>query len=400
MAGFLTPDARLRVFSALGVVAPGAKLHAFIAGSLSTRRDTFTVAALTPGLENTNPVVASASGLFGPIYLTKGVAYQFQLTDASDVVIWTQDDVSVPADNSLAAGTGISIVTAAGVSTISTSATSSQSIGRNDFRLTLTSGLPVTVADVTGAATLYCTPMTGNQIDLYDAAGVPATITSAQFSIAVPAVAATIYDVYAYNNAGVATLELLAWTNDTTRATALTWATTGTPTKAGDLTRRYLGTFRTLASGQTVDAVLTRWLWNAYHQVPRTVAVLEATDSWSYTTTTYRQANGAVGNQVSIVVGVAGPVVDLQALGVSSGAAGNVFTAIGENSTTTPVAAQLLAYRAGDGNFLTLLASLTKTPVVGLTIYQWLEKGNTTATFYGDGGGIMQAGLTGTLSGA
>ena len=37
-----------------------------------------------------------------------------------------------------------------------------------------------------------------------------------------------------FNNAGVPTLELLAWTNDTTRATATTRATLGFYTKTGD----------------------------------------------------------------------------------------------------------------------------------------------------------------------
>jgi hypothetical protein len=65
MAGFLTPDARLRVFTVLGVIAPGAKLNAYIAGSLSSRRDTFSDAALA--VPNSNPVIAAGAALFRPI---------------------------------------------------------------------------------------------------------------------------------------------------------------------------------------------------------------------------------------------------------------------------------------------------------------------------------------------
>jgi hypothetical protein len=90
-------------------------------------------------------------------------------------------------------------------------------------RLTLTTGLPVTTADVTGASatTLYYAPYGGcNQIDLFDGT-TWARNAFAQISIAVPATTSQMYDVFAYDNAGVVALELTAWTNDTTRATAL-----------------------------------------------------------------------------------------------------------------------------------------------------------------------------------
>jgi hypothetical protein len=79
--GALTPDARLRILSDLAAVVPGAKLNTYVAGSLAVRLNTFSDSALTT--PNANPVVASAGGLFGPIYLTPGSAYQFQLTDTA-----------------------------------------------------------------------------------------------------------------------------------------------------------------------------------------------------------------------------------------------------------------------------------------------------------------------------
>lgn len=395
-AGFLTPDARLRIVTDLGVVAPGAKLNAFVAGSLTTRLATYSDVALT--VPNANPVVASAGGLFGPIYLTPGVSYQLALTDSADVAIWTQDNVAVP--GTLAAGTGISLATVAGVTTITATGAIVTSSGANDFRLTLTTGLPVTTADVLAATVLYATPARGTRIDLYDGSGVPTTCTSAQFSIAIPASTAQLYDVFCWNNAGVPTLELLAWTNDTTRATAIVLTTTGTWTKAGDLTRRYLGSVRTTTvAGQTEDSAVKRYLFNVSNPAPRVLTALDAADSWSYTTTAFRQANANAANQVEVVIGVAGAIVDLTLLHLSSGAAGNVYAAIGEDSVTVPATGQLQVYRAGDGNFLALQAQLTKTPAVGRHTYVWLEKGNTTAVFYGDSGATSQSGLLGTLSG-
>lgn len=92
--GFLTPDARLRIITDLGVVAPGAKLNTYVGGSPSTPLATYSDSALTT--PNANPVVASSGGLFGPIYLTPGTSYKFALTDSAGVAIWTQDTVAIP----------------------------------------------------------------------------------------------------------------------------------------------------------------------------------------------------------------------------------------------------------------------------------------------------------------
>lgn len=92
--GALTPDAALRVFSDLGLVLPGSKLNTYVSGSPSTPLTTYSDSALT--VPNTNPIVASSGGLFGPIYLTPGVAYKYVLTDAAAVTVWTRDPVMVP----------------------------------------------------------------------------------------------------------------------------------------------------------------------------------------------------------------------------------------------------------------------------------------------------------------
>ena len=112
----------------------------------------------------------------------------------------------------------------------------------NNFRLTLTSGTPVTVSDVTYATTMYLTPYNGNLISLYDGSGW-VTYQSAEISLALGTLINLIpYDVFCYANNGVPTLEFLAWTNSTTRATALVYQN-GILCKTGALTRRYLGSF-------------------------------------------------------------------------------------------------------------------------------------------------------------
>jgi hypothetical protein len=112
----------------------------------------------------------------------------------------------------------------------------------NQFRLTLTSGVAVTTGDVVNASTIYCTPYNGDVISLFNGSNwVP--YTSNEFSLALGTLTnKKLYDVFCYANSGVPTLEFLVWTNDTTRATALTLQN-GVLVKSGDATRRYLGTF-------------------------------------------------------------------------------------------------------------------------------------------------------------
>ncbi len=112
----------------------------------------------------------------------------------------------------------------------------------NDFRLSLTTAVPVTTSDVINGTTIYCVPYKGNAISLYNGS-VWQTYYSNEFSLALGTLTNIIpYDVFCYANAGVPTLEFLAWTNTTTRATALT-TLNGILCKTGATTRRYMGSF-------------------------------------------------------------------------------------------------------------------------------------------------------------
>lgn len=83
-------------------------------------------------------------------------------------------------------------------------------------RLTLTSGLPVTTSDVTGASTVYYTPAVGNLISLYDGTATWTPLTFTELSVALSGlVTGQGYDVFAYNNSGVVALETAEWANAT-----------------------------------------------------------------------------------------------------------------------------------------------------------------------------------------
>lgn len=91
MTLLLTPSPRLEAF-ALGVASPGALLYTWAAGQIGVLpQPTFTDAAgLVP---NTNPVIADASGLFGPFYLSTNITYDVQLFTALGVLVWSQPNV-------------------------------------------------------------------------------------------------------------------------------------------------------------------------------------------------------------------------------------------------------------------------------------------------------------------
>jgi hypothetical protein len=118
MSVSLTPDPALREVSDLGVVVPGALLLTLVSGTPSTNLATYSDGA--GAVPNTNPVVASAFGLFGPIYLTAGVAYRLICKTAAGVVLWDRDPVVGGAG--LVAGAGITLTTVGGVTTIAASA--------------------------------------------------------------------------------------------------------------------------------------------------------------------------------------------------------------------------------------------------------------------------------------
>jgi hypothetical protein len=175
-------------------------------------------------------------------------------------------------------------------------------------RLTLTTGVPVTVSDVTAAATLYWTPYKGNLIGLYDGSSAWTIYAISELNIAIPATTDTNYDVFVYDNSGTPTLDLAAWTDDTTRATALAMQD-GVLVKSGATTRRYVGTIRTTGtSGQCEDSGARRFCWNYYNRILRAGIVYKS--HWhSYTGNTPRYWDNDSTLKTEFVLGIAEDVV-------------------------------------------------------------------------------------------
>ncbi|MCR4341003.1 MAG: hypothetical protein NUW01_14070 [Gemmatimonadaceae bacterium] len=277
-------------------------------------------------------------------------------------------------------------------------------------RLTLTTATPVTTADVTAATTLYFTPYRGNRISIYDGSNWR-IYAFTEVSIAVPATTSTTYDVWGYISGGALALELLAWTNDTTRATAIALQN-GVYVKSGTTTRRYLGSFRTTgSSGQTEDSLAKRYVWNYQNRVQRVMKVVEATNSWTYTTATFRQANAGAGNQIDYVQGVSEDPVYAKVIALAANGAGSggIDVAVGVGVDSTSVNSALLTSGVDIAGVLTNLRVAMPTceyygfPGVGRHYLAWLEYSEATDTtiWYGDNNAptVSQSGIVGVLMG-
>jgi len=285
---------------------------------------------------------------------------------------------------------------AGGIST-ATAALKHNSI--QDFRLTLTTAVPVTTGDVTGATTIYCTPYTGNRIGLYNGSTWD-IVTSAEFSLALGTITNDQgYDVFAYNNNGVATLEFTAWTSNTARATALVMQD-GILCKTGALTRRYLGSFLTTATTTTEDSDAKRYLFNYYHRQPRRMRRLESTATWSYNTSTFRQGNNSTSNQLNFFIGVLDQFIPASLItnASNSGSGNKAVSSLGLNSTSTPYGITAAQISAASNRAFSMTCNENILPILGKNYISWLEWGDTTGTLTWIGvTSPDQSGLTGVI---
>lgn len=289
----------------------------------------------------------------------------------------------------------------------------------NQFRLTLTSHTPVTTADVTGAGTLYLTPI-GEQAALNSAGSVVGTtsgtsqvnlpngstggwavLRSAEVSLSLTLTSGKNYDVFAYNSSGTLTLALgSAWTSDTARADVLdvldgipvNHATVASQTAGKCL---YLGTIRASGTNTMEDSLSKRYVWNYSNRRLRPMKKTSASTSWTYATATWRAANGDSSLALGVLVGLPEDSVTVRVevcYEANANVAGDLAVGIGRaGSTTTDGADTMTTMGKGSGTspalFGPVVASLTEVPTLGFQSYQWLESATNslTVTVFNDG---------------
>jgi hypothetical protein len=247
----------------------------------------------------------------------------------------------------------------------------------NRVNLTANVTNQLTIIGVSGT-TLYYAPYLHAYIPLWDGSVWVSKLFS-QISLVGPTINQNnAYDVFVYLSSGTPTLELLAWTNINTRATAIVQdATYGYWIKSGDTTRLYVGSL----AGNTADPNVLEYTWltqmgwttsskaliqNFYHQIPRTLRV-ESNASHTYNSATIRAWNNdaqmrayslhappwVTDGSVSLTVGTPVPhavratTVNSSTGGIGVGWGINTTTGFTDNAytlTTTNTGSQRLGY--------------------------------------------------------
>ena len=269
-------------------------------------------------------------------------------------------------------------------------------------RLTLETGVPVSTSNQTAKTTLYYTPYLSGELWLYDGSAW-ALHTFSEVSISLSGKTAdTNYAVYGYDDSGL-TLELEAWTDDTTRATALV-RQDGVLSKTGALTRRWLGDIRiTSTTGQCEDSTSFRGVANAYNRAPRVFQALDSTNSWSLAQATFRSFNNstALGAGKVTVLCHADSFLRAAVSGQQILSGSSLYVGFGIDSTSTNYA-QIYSRSTGTSTTAaTTVANYEGYPGEGKHDCYPLEKGDNASavTCYGDNGGLSQNGMVGMILG-
>ena len=252
-------------------------------------------------------------------------------------------------------------------------------------RLTLESGVPVSTTDQTAKTTIYYTPFVHNTILLWDGADwVPTTFTETSLALGT-LTSALPYDVFGYLSSGALVLESLAWTNGTTRATAVTLQD-GRYCKSGDKTRLLLGTFYTTSTTATADSELTRYVSNVYNRVlKRLISPITSTYSHTYTTATWREWNNGTGvTRPQWVSAMAADIATFGFVANMSAAAAQINGYLNVQVDGTDGTARLSATNFLDyGQNVVVTANMPSTQIAAGKHYAALiEYGNSGTTYY------------------
>lgn len=265
------------------------------------RNRLLTAISNTPGAAGALTIAAASSGYRTFAAGDDGLSFDVSIVDGTSWEIRT-GCVYTHAGTSLSRGTledsstGSAItLTSAAVVTVTATASLANALETAmqgmtpGGRLTLESGVPVSTTDQTAKTTIYYTPYIHNTIPLWDGSEwEPTTFTEKSLAIGT-LTSGKPYDVFGYLNAGQLVLELLSWTSDAARATAVTLQD-GRYCKDGDKTRLLLGTFYTTSTTTTEDSYNNRYVANVYSKVPRWLKASGAT-SHTYTTAAWREFN-------------------------------------------------------------------------------------------------------------
>jgi hypothetical protein len=286
-------------------------------------------------------------------------------------------------------------------------------------RLSLSSGVAVQTADVVGGTTIYYVPYVNDYLPVLGltiGSGVSLSLDSNSGHTGYQQ-SGKLFDLFLYNSSGTRLLGTgPAWTSSTARSAAIDqttvagiWTNTSTMALKTDATSStisasagtalYVGTMYASANGQCTcqftptgasgGAAAILGLYNTYNQVPYKCIVKDTKTSWTYNSTTWRQADGSTGNQIQILsgLGTEQTISTYYAL-TGPGASSDSEVGIGINSTTVP--SGIIPYgNVGTASGIVLQMQAAWTGALGLGLYTVaaLERQVTTtnaSTFFGN----------------
>ena len=303
-------------------------------------------------------------------------------------------------------GSPTSLVGPAGSNgTNGTNGTNGYGVRTADGRLTTVSGTPILTSTQSAKTTLYYTPFVGNQIALYSG-GAWSVLTFAETSLSLSGYTASKnYDIWGYNNSGTLALESTVWTNDTTRATALT-TQDGVYCKSGDTTRRYLGTVRINSTGGQIDWVIggsgsggveaKATIWNEANRVLQSFFILDTAASWTHTNnSTWASMNASTNNRISFIIGRSLESVQASVFARASGAASTAgAVAFGLDSTSSIVSTQIIQPTANGSVLANTMGQIDSPIAVGHHYLQAVDYSTGgTSTFNGSQSPYTQSGI-------
>jgi hypothetical protein len=314
-------------------------------------------------------------------------------------------------------------------SSIGSTPPTSQAMGQIGGRLSLTSGVAITETDVVGATAIYLVPCVSDKTPIYDGiefvsrqfAEVSAVLNSSHHA------AATNYDVFEYwDGSAVAIGTGPAWASATSRGTGSGTAElellngiycnkhsislrNNTTTAVIDARKaRLRGSFRTTNAGLTEDSKAKRLLSNVDNATIRPMAVAEATNSWTYGSTTIRYANNSSDNKLEFINTLGGRLLEakIYAAVLNSTSTPRTYTAgvgIDSSSAFDPIGWRMSATPANNAYFFAL-AGYEGLPGIGYHYAAWLEASHAspdTHTVAGDFNSavLMQSGIYGKVIG-
>ncbi len=268
----------------------------------------------------------------------------------------------------------------------------------NGCRLSLSSSAPVPTSDITAATTLYLLPYKSNFITFDSSTGLVTDSVGTGVSTSLSGLTSgKVYDVFGYDSGGTPTLTLLAWTNTTTRATALAYDSNGGfLVKSGTTTQRYLGSIYITASGQSEDKQGDRALFNYDNRVLRNLLGSIPVSSWTYSTNVERAADNNTTNgqgRVSFLTGVVEDAVFCRYATQLNSSNSNVpQIGVGINSTSNPSVGAAMVNTTSSTSQWQINANGIVLPPLGHNYLQAIEFSNSVScTFYGND--VTQFGL-------